>query len=409
MPSRRQVLAVSGAVAAGLAGCSTLDSDPPPVDVRRDQFRSEDLWPSFNGHSANTAYSPSGRPIRSEPSVAWRAPVDSGLGYLVVGPRRVFYPDGNVLRAFDAADGTERWRRTAAEPGDESERGIASPPAYLRRVSIDDGPELVVVAVAGAPNELRAYTVGGDPAWRTQTPAGGRPVGGPAYEPRTNRVCVGTTAERVLCVEGRTGDVVWSRRVFGAVEAVPATNEKSVIVATTAGEVYSLATADGRGIWRASLDAGTHCAPAMAGRLTLVIDDGGRLYGLDGTGETAWRNDLGTVANYLGVTTDGQRAYFVDPVGGPDELVAADVRTGERAWSVGIGNTGRLPAVVGDLVYVASGDTVAAFATGDTGPFEGRRRWHWNPDGRASGPVVAAGGRLFLPVSGDSNELVALE
>lgn len=413
MPTRRRILAVtSGAVAASVAGCSALsDDDPPPIELQGETFPTEGLWPSFNSGRANTGYSPTSTPVESEPSVAWRAPVENGFGYPVVGDELVFYPDRNVLRAFDAADGAERWDRTTVEldGDDDRERGITTPPAYLYRVGIDDGPTLVVVGVAGARNELRAYTVEGDPAWQTPTPADGRLVAPPVYEPRTNRVCVGTTAERVLCVEGRTGDVVWSRRVFGAVEAVPATNEKSVTVATTAGEVYSLATADGRGIWRASLDAGTHCAPAMAGRLTLVIDDGGRLYGLDGTGETAWRNDLGTVANYLGVTTDGQRAYFVDPVGGPDELVAADVRTGERAWSVGIGNTGRLPAVVGDLVYVASGDTVAAFATGDTGPFEGRRRWHWNPDGRASGPVVAAGGRLFLPVSGDSNELVALE
>jgi outer membrane protein assembly factor BamB len=183
--------------------------------------------------------------------VAWRAPVDASDGYPVVGWQHVFYPCYDVLRAFDVADGTERWSRTVYaldEDDNKYERGVSTPPAFPHQVSVGGGPDLVVVGVAGERNELRAYTVEGDLAWQTPTPAGGKLVGAPAYEPRTNRISVGTTGERVVCVEARTGDVEWSRRVFGAVEAAPAVDEAKVVVTTTAGEVYGLATDDGRGL-----------------------------------------------------------------------------------------------------------------------------------------------------------------
>ena len=414
MPTRRRVLAAtSGAVAASVAGCSALsDDDPPPIELQGKTFPTEGLWPSFNGGRANTGYSPTSTPVESEPSVAWRAPVEDGFGYPVVGDGLVFYPDRNVLRAFDAADGAERWDRTTVEldgDDDDRERGITTPPAYLYRVGIDDGPTLVVVGVAGARNELRAYTVEGDPAWQTPTPADGRLVAPPVYEPRTNRVCVGTTAERVLCIDARTGDVEWSRRVFGPVEGGPAVTQDSVVVATTAGEVYGLSTDDGRGIWRGSLEFGTHCAPAMAGGLRLVLDDSGRLYGL-GSGNVAWQNELGA-GHLSGVTTDGARVYSVDNPGQGigDELVAAHARTGEQAWSVDLDGNGRLATVVGDLVYVAGGDTVEAFAAGDIGTLDRRLRWRWSADSGVSDTIAAADGRLFLVAGDDPRELVALE
>jgi outer membrane protein assembly factor BamB len=418
MPSRRRVLAATaGALTSGLAGCSHIRSDDTPeVSVQGDVVRSSGFWPSFNGHNANTGYSPDGTAIESNPSVAWRAPVEASDGYPVVGWQHVFYPGYNVLRAFDVANGTERWSRTVYELDEHDnkyELGVSTPPVFPHRVGVDGGPDLVAVGVAGERNELRAYTVDGDLAWRTPTPSDGKPAGAPAYEPRTNRICVGTTAERVLCVEARTGDPVWSRRVFGAVEAAPAVDEAEVVVTTTAGEVYGLATDDGQGLWRASVDASIHCSPTVAGALTMVLDDTGRLYGFESSGGVAWSNDAGAAILYPGLTTDGEQAYFVTNDGRRgDELVSADVRTGERRWSVRTGGTagGNLPVVVDDTVYTTGVDSVAAFAAGEVGALGDRERWRWRPDGSVYGPVVAADGRLFVPVSDEEeHELVALE
>ena len=384
--------------------------------MRGNVFRSSSFWPSFNGHSANTGYSPDGTAIESNPSVAWRAPVEASDGYPIVGWQRVFYPGYNVLRAFDVADGTERWSRTVYELDEDDnkyELGVSTPPVFPHRVGVDGGPDLVAVGVAGERNELRAYTVDGDLAWRTPTPSDGKPAGAPAYEPRSNRICVGTTAERVLCVEARTGDPVWSRRVFGAVEAAPAVDKAEVVVTTTAGEVYGLATDDGQGMWRASVDASIHCSPTVAGALTMVLDDTGRLYGFESSGGVAWSNDAGAAILYPGLTTDGEQAYFVTNDGRRgDELVSADVRTGERRWAVRTGGTagGNLPVVVEDTLYVTGVDGVAAFAAGEVGLLGDRERWRWRPDGSVYGPLVAVDGRLFVPVSDEEDhELVALE
>ena len=405
--------ATAGTLATAVAGCSNvLNDDTPEVVVRGDVARARQSWPSFNGHNANAAYSPNGTPVRSEPSAAWRRPVDVSYGYPVVGPKHVFYPDGNALRAFDVEDGIEQWSRTVIDRTDY-DLGLTTPPAALfPRINGGDGPFLVVVGVTGERNELRAYTVDGDLAWQTPTPAGGRLVAAPAYDPTTKRVCVGTTAGRVLCVDAPTGEPVWSRRVFGAVEAGPAIDEESVVVTTTAGNVYGLATADGVGRWRASLDAPIHCAPTKAGDLTVLLDDTGRLYGFEGVPGAAWTNAIGAAIQYPGVATDGERAYSVT-LGRPgDELVAADLRSGRRRWSVGLGGVdgGNLPAVVDDTIYATASDTLAAFSNGDVGFLEARERWRWQPDGSVTGPVVAAIGRLFVVVSDDGEyELVALE
>jgi hypothetical protein len=175
---------------------------------------------------------------------------------------------------------------------------------------------------------------------------------------------------------------------------------------------YGLATADGVGRWRGSLDAPTHCAPTKAGDLTVLLDDTGRLYGFEGVSGAAWTNAIGAAIQYPGVATDGERADVVTFGGPGDELVAADLRSGRRRWSVGLGGLdgGNLPAVVDDTIYATASDTVAAFSTGDVGFLEARERWRWQPDGSVTGPVVAAIGRLFVVVSDDREyELGALE
>ena len=104
---------------------------------------------------------------------------------------------------------------------------------------------------------------------------------------------------------------------------------------------YGLATAGGVGRWRGSLDAPTHCAPTKAGDLTVLLDDTGRLYGFEGVSGAAWTNAIGATIQYPGVATDGEVAYFVTLGGAGDELVAADLRSGRRRWSVGLRGLGR--------------------------------------------------------------------
>jgi outer membrane protein assembly factor BamB len=333
----------------------------------------------------------------------------------------VFYPDRNVLRAFDVESGAERWSRAVtdrAERDDGPDLGLTTPPAYLWRGGGDGLSELVAVGVAGDRNELRAYTVDGELAWRTETPAGGRIVGAPAYGPLGNRLCVGTTAERLLCVDATTGDLGWSRRVFGAVGGV-AVGRESVEAATAAGEVYGISADDGSGRWRRAIDRGTECALALTGGLAFLADSAGTVYATSGNKEV-WQNKLGSAAHsYQGVAVDEKRVYVVTEETGSDEIEnlvsAVYARTGEEAWSHRLGTfSGSVPAVVDDTLYVSSGDGVVAVATGETGRFESRQRWHWRPDGQGDGPfdgpVVPADGRLFVPVSvSDGGELVALE
>ena len=131
---------------AGLGGCSgSRDEGPHPVELRGETFRTEESWPSFNGHGANTGYSPTDIPIESEPSVAWRAPVDGGLGYPVVGDGLAFSPDRTVLRAFAGGDvgPLERRLRWSADGGVSD--AIVAAGDRLFVVAGDDPRELVAL------------------------------------------------------------------------------------------------------------------------------------------------------------------------------------------------------------------------------------------------------------------------
>jgi PQQ-like domain len=67
----------------------------------------------------------------------------------------------------------------------------------------------------------------------------------------------------------------------------------------------------------------------------VVVADGARTIALDGrTGETRWESRRAPMSYIAGreLVTDGRRVLVVDGVGANREIVARDVRTGERVW-----------------------------------------------------------------------------
>ena len=124
MPSRRQLLATSGAALTGvLAGCAgepTPDEPPAPEDGPDPEpddhiFGADGSWSSFGCNAANNRQIADDHAPVDGVTERWRIPVgDFDYGEPAVADGRVFLlRGGEELVAYDAADAEELWRAPA--------------------------------------------------------------------------------------------------------------------------------------------------------------------------------------------------------------------------------------------------------------------------------------------------------
>jgi outer membrane protein assembly factor BamB len=322
MPSRRDVLKAGGLLAAGGAGSVVArygawsPALPTPAAA---------TWPQPRYGYANTGHNPDASPPTEAPSVAWTGEVAGGVNAIVAGAEHLYagtdhgvyafeylqaYPewdrpatgyrlavaDGvvvaagrNRVTAFDAANGTELWRRLTDE--------------YAYSLLVDEQ-----TAYVGWNGRLDAYdTASGGRMWsiststRTYTGFDGDRlfVGGTdlsAYEPRS-------------ALRGTLGD--------GPTRAWKTDALRSPTLPVAAGEY--------------TLIGSNRCYQTAACGLSAVTESGSQEYHVE-LGDNA-----GSVA------TDGERAYVVSMLYGESEgdynvsdtttLHALDVASGEELWS----------------------------------------------------------------------------
>ncbi|MEQ1865850.1 MAG: PQQ-binding-like beta-propeller repeat protein [Micropepsaceae bacterium] len=221
---------------------------------------------------------------------------------------------------------------------------------------------------------------------------------------------------KVTAYDAKTGDDVWSVDLTpndedaedgfgGGITA----NGGRVFVATQENQLLALAEDDGRVLWdhRGIAESagilGSNSA-AVSGDLVVVPYTSGELFALNvRNGKAAWSDTLArtggltplsTLADISGRPVIDRGLVFANSHAG--RLVAIDIRTGERVWTIDVGGTQR-PWVVGDYVYVITDDAkVMCVRRAD-----GRVRWihqldaFRNPDAHTgpiswSGPVLVS-------------------
>lgn len=221
-------------------------------------------------------------------------------------------------------------------------------------------------------------------AWKTPIPG----LGWSSPVVRGDRVYLTTAVPegegqslRLVCVDARTGDLLWNKEVFRQ-ETTAKMHEKnshaSPTPIVTADAVYvhfgpygtARTTLDGEVVWRTALPYkpvhGTGGSPALAGDLLVICCDGGDeqcVVGLDTrTGEIRWKTPRGTqprrgfsFATPL-VCTVADRTMAVCP--GSDAVCAYDPRSGVELWRADYpGGYSVIPRPVcaAGLVVVSSG------------------------------------------------------
>jgi outer membrane protein assembly factor BamB len=183
---------------------------------------------------------------------------------------------------------------------------------------------------------------------------------------------------------------------------------------TTDGRTVALSGHDGAELWsyrglpeRASLLLGA--SPAFASDVVVVPYPSGDVIALkmaDGT--VAWQeslsraraaSSLGSMSDAASPAIDGSTVFAIGHAG---RMVAPEVRTGERVWTVNVAGI-HTPYVAGEAVYVVdtSGQLIAMSRR------DGKALWTARLAGGKSwsGPVLA-GGRLWL--TSDTGKLVGV-
>ena len=392
MPSRRDLLATSGAVlAATTAGClddvDASGSPSPGSNANTD-------WPMPDHGALASSYAPDAVAPRSSPSERFAVETSTPTDRPVVADGTVYVPTMAGLLALDATDGTQRWQFSTDEAGSE----------WFRSPAVHDD----TVYVTGEPGLLALDASDGTERWRVETPGFVRaPVG---VARKWQGLFVGDDEGTVYRV-ALDGDVEWRAEVFGSVTRLVAAHTDGAIAGTAGGEVYRLY--DGRGLWRKRVPGKVTALSLADGDGPYVGTFGGGVLRLKGgahAGRPRWHAEDGPVA-HRAFAVAGDGVFGADMAG----ITRLDRRTGERDWRLE-GDHGAAPAAAGDTVYVGGEDAVTAYklggGVGSGGSRVDPRRWTHDLGGRSAASVAVADAAVFVPVHGGKDgrtELVALE
>jgi outer membrane protein assembly factor BamB len=385
-PHRATLSAASFAVlgAFTLSACETFDQFITPgkkIDIRGERV----------------SVLPGARVIEADPKLANDAvklpkPVVNGDW-----PQPGGYAD-NVMHHLSAAGELERaWSTNVGAGSSTASRLTASPVISNGKIYALDSEVQVTAYDAKSGDEL----------WSTDlTPEDEDAEDGFGGGIATNggRIFVSTGFGFIVALDANTGKEVWRRTTTVPFRAAPVVNGGRVFVATQENQLLALAEDDGRVLWdhRGIAESagilGSNSA-AVSGDLVVVPYTSGELFALNvRNGRAAWSDTLArsggltplsTLADISGRPVIDRGMVFANSHAG--RLVAIDIRTGERVWTIDVGGTQR-PWVVGDYVYVITDDAkVMCVRRAD-----GRVRWIHQLDafrnpGSRTGPISWSG------------------
>jgi outer membrane protein assembly factor BamB len=362
-PQKLAAASLLAAAAFSLGACETFEQFLTPgtkVDIRGERV----------------SVLPTARTVEADPKIA---------GEDVKLPRPTVNPDwpepggysDNVMHHLSAAGKLEREWSTSVGSGSSSDSRLTASPV------IANGK----VFVLDSEVQVSAYEVtSGDRLWRVDlTPEDEDSEdgfgGGVAFN--DGKLFVSTGFGFVAALDAKTGKELWRRAATVPFRAAPVVNGGRVFVATQENQLLALAEDDGRMLWdhRGIAESagilGSNSV-AVSGDLVVVPYTSGELFGLnvrngrplwsDTLARTSSLTPLSSLADISGRPVIDRGLVFANSHAG--RIVAIDIRTGERVWTIDVGGTQR-PWVAGDYVYVITDEAMVLCIR----RADGRIRW----------------------------------
>ncbi|HEX8237275.1 MAG TPA: PQQ-binding-like beta-propeller repeat protein [Abditibacteriaceae bacterium] len=240
--------------------------------------------------------------------------------------------------------------------------------------------------------------------------------------PRSARRVYFAVGRQVLCVDGQTGEKLWQQpRILEGRVRAPLTLLSGgdagdlILAAGENGDLNALQTTDGSAVWTVNMGSPVVDAPVIVNtaggeRILVALATGQlRAYTRAGTLDEKWNVPLGRVgATPLSspvLSTDGKRIFIT---ASDQNLYAINLMTAKIDYTTLLpGPPAETPALLGDRIVVAAGETVVAVQQ-RTGTIAwsapGNGRVMNSPSGRA-----APNGRGVVYVGSDKGTLSALD
>jgi eukaryotic-like serine/threonine-protein kinase len=167
------------------------------------------------------------------------------------------------------------------------------------------------------------------------------------------------TFGRVYCLDGFTGEVIWSIQTYDWVVSSPAVyNDKVYVGSLFVGNVYCLDAETGDKIWNYKTSNHMFSSPAVYNDKVYVgcgisVDSAGKIICLNATtGESIWEKHTPNGGVYSSPAISNNRVY----VGSLDgKVYCLDAETGDEIWTYDTGSTVHSsPAVKYEKIYIGS-------------------------------------------------------
>jgi outer membrane protein assembly factor BamB len=322
------------------------------------------------------------------------------------------YADNAMHHLSAAGKLEEDWNSGIGSGSTSSTRLTASPVVADGKVFVLDSE--VRVSAYNAKNGDRLWRVDLTPDDEDSEEGFG---GGVAFN--NGRLFVSTGFGFVSALDANSGKEIWRRTATVPFRSAPVVNGGRVFVSTQENQLLALAEDDGRVLWdhRGIAESagilGSNSV-AVSGDVVVVPYTSGELFALNvRNGKPAWSDTLArsggltplsALADISGRPVIDRGLVFANSHAG--RLVAIDIRTGERVWTIDVGGTQR-PWVAGDYLYVITDDAqVICVRRAD-----GRVRWIHQLDAYRnvaarkgsiswSGPVLVSDRLLILSSEG---------
>jgi outer membrane protein assembly factor BamB len=274
-----------------------------------------------------------------------------------------------------AEDLRRAWQADIGSGSDDTDRIIASP--IVAQGSIFAMDAETVVSAFDAENGRRLWTVELTPEEEDDGHIGG----GLAFY--KGRVFVTTGFAEVIALDAETGAVVWRQTLGGPMRAAPTVRGGRLFAVTIDNKVYALATSDGVTLWTHSgisetasllgggspaVDAGVVVVPYSSGELVALKVETGRVLWTESLARLRRTDVISSLAHIRGRPVIDRGRVFA--IGHGDQMVAIDLRSGQRIWDKEIGGLQSL-WVAGNYLFTLSNNAELVALARDDG------RIHW--------------------------------
>ncbi|MES2664976.1 MAG: PQQ-binding-like beta-propeller repeat protein [Pseudomonadota bacterium] len=216
---------------------------------------------------------------------------------------------------------------------------------------------------------LTATTTGGGTLWSVDLTAGydrDGQVSGGGLAASAGRIYATTPYGELVALDGASGAVVWRQRVESVLVGAPAVADGVVYVGARDGSAWAISAADGKVVWQVSGTPGFSgmlgsASPAVGDRAVVFPSSSGDLKAVvkTGAGNQAWQVSLAgkrpgrAFASSPDVTGDpviSNGTVYAGTAAG--RTAAVSLSSGERLWSAGEGAMGPMVVAGGSLFLI---------------------------------------------------------